>query len=246
MIQELLKKELKKRQLKNPQYSLRSFARDLKISPSMISRFLSGEREPSPESLGQILDCLDVDPSLKKQIIDSLLTKQDFKIPQDADYVELSAGQLAKLNHWLFFALLELLRSTTRKFSITKIAKALSQPEKQIEEKIEVLLEMGLLKKTQSGFKSMDAKQTAKTSRSVLDQIHAGYLDQAKLSMGSLKEDERSISGITVLSNPERVAEAAERIKIFRRTLSSFLAVKPGEHDEKLYRVQIALFPLEK
>jgi len=246
MIQGLLKKELKKRQDKNPRYSLRSFARDLKISPSMISRFLAGEREPSPETLGQILDCLDLDPSLKKQIVDSLVSQQDFKIPQDADYVELNAGQLAKLNHWLFFALLELLRSPRRKFSISKIAKALSQPEKLIEEKVEILLEMGLLKKTQSGFKSMESKQTAKTTRSVLDQIHAGYLDQAKLSMSSSKEEQRSISGITVLSNPARIAEAAERIKIFRRTLASFLAVRPEDQDEKLYRVQIALFPLEK
>lgn len=132
MIQELLRKELKKRQSKNPKYSLRSFARDLKISPSMISRFVSGDRVPSPETLGQILDSIEMDPTLKKQIINSLLSKQDFKIPQDSDYVELNAQQLAQLNHWLFFALLELLKSSTRKFSLVKISKALDQPLKEV------------------------------------------------------------------------------------------------------------------
>jgi len=64
--------------------------------------------------------------------------------------------------------------------------------------------------------------------------------------MTTSKEDERNISGITVLSNPARIKEAAERIKLFRRSLASYLAVKPGDQEEKLYRVQIALFPLEK
>src|SRR4051812_37823281 len=126
IIKDLLAKELKNRQRKNASYSLRSFARDLKISPSMISRFISGERVPSPESLGQILNLIEVDASLKKQIFDSLVKKTDFKIPQDADYQELDSDQIEKLNHWLYFALLELLRSTNRKFTVQKIAKSLN------------------------------------------------------------------------------------------------------------------------
>ena len=246
MIKELLTRELKNRQTKNPQYSLRSFARDLKISPSMISRFISGERVPSPETLGQILEIIDVDSSLKKQIFDSLLSKNDFKIPQDRDYQELDAHQIEKLNHWLFFALLELFRSSNRKFTSRTISKSLGQPINEIEEKILILTQMGLVKKTESGFKTINAKQTAKTSRSVLDQIHAGYLEQAKESMTSSNETKRSVSGTTVLLNPKRLPEAFERIKLFRRSLSSFLEVKPGEKEEVLYRIQLALFSLEK
>lgn len=246
MIQELLKKELKKRQKKNSSYSLRSFARDLKLSPSMLSRYLAGEREPSPHSLGQILDVLDIDLILKKELLDSLVSKKGLRLPQDSDYVELNSQQLGKLNHWLYFALLELLRSKNRKFTVNKIAKSLGIPEKEIAAKIEVLVDMGLLIKTESGFRSMDTKQTAKSSRKILDQIHAGYLDQAKAAMIDSKEDERSVSGVTVLSTPVRIQEAAERIKLFRRSLASYLEVKPGEKSEMLYRLQIALFPLEK
>ncbi len=246
MIQKLLKKELKKRQEKNPSYSMRSFARDLKINSSMLSRFVSGERKPSPRSLGQLLDVMDIDPAIKKQLLESLVSKQSLKLPEDSDYVELSAQQLSKLNHWLYFALLELLRSKNRKFSVSKIAKSLGIAEKQVAEKIDVLLEMGLLLRTENGFRSMDSKQTAKSSRKILDQIHAGYLDQAKISMQTSGETERSISGVTVLSTPARLQEAAERIKLFRRSLASYLEVKTGEKNEKLYRLQLALFPLEK
>lgn len=153
---------------------------------------------------------------------------------------------MSKLNHWLFFALLELLKSNKRKFSISKISKALSYPEKEVAQKIQILYEMGLIKKTASGFKSTEVRHTANTIRSVLDEIHAGYLDQAKGSMSVSREDERSISGTTILSSPSRMKEAIERIKVFRRSLADYLAIKPEDKEERLYRIQIALFPLEK
>ena len=246
MFKKLLAQELKKRQRKNTSYSLRSFARDLEISPSMISRFISGEREPSPESLGQILEFIDADPSLKKHIFDSLVKKADFKIPQDIDYQELNSGQIERLNHWLFFALLELFRSNNRNFTIPKIAKSLNQPNSDVESKVRILIEMKLIKKTATSFKTLNAKQTAKTSRTTLDQIHSGYLEQAQKSISTSLENERNISGPTILINPKRLPEAYERIKSFRRSLSSYLEAKESEKDEKLYRVQIALFPLEK
>lgn len=105
---------------------------------------------------------------------------------------------------------------------------------------------MGLIKKTASGFKSTEVRHTANTIRSVLDEIHAGYLDQAKGSMSVSREDERSISGTTILSSPSRMKEAIERIKVFRRSLADYLAIKPEDKEERLYRIQIALFPLEK
>ncbi len=246
MFKQLLVKELKKRQKKNPKYSLRSFARDLKISPSMISRFISGDREPSPESLVQILELIDIDSSLKKQLLDSLHKNIKLNIPQDEDYQELSSAQIEKLNHWLYFALLELFRSNNRKFTPLKIAKSLNQPTHEIESKIQTLIAMGLLKKTESSYKTVNSKQTAKTSRKTLDQIHSGYIDQAKNSMVHSKEEERNISGTTILISPHRLTEAYERIKTFRRSLASYLEIKDAEKEEKLYRIQIALFPLEK
>lgn len=245
MIKRILSEGLEKRKLKNSNYSLRSYARDLKISPSMLSRFLSGDRNPSPETLAKLLENLDIDPGLKKQILEDAYGRLDYEISKDSDYVELHSEQLAQLNHWIYFALLELFRSTRRKFTVRSIAKALNQNEQLIEEKIAILLALGLLKKTQSGFRAVQTRQTAKNSRTVLDEIHAGYLDQAKVSMLNSLEATRDITGTTILSNPAKITEARERIKTFRRSLASFLSTQFTDPDEKLYRIQIALYPLE-
>lgn len=246
MINQILSKELEKRKAKNPNYSLRSYARDLEVSPSMLSRFISGERKPSTETLAKLLKHLKIDPSLKKQILENAYGKHDFKISEDSDYVELNTEQLAQLNHWVYFALLELVRSTRRKFTAKSMAKLLDQPETFIELRIQTLLNMGLMKKTQSGYRAVESKQTANSSRSVLDEIHSGYLDQAKASMLHSLPEARNITGTTILANPAKIQEASERIKAFRRSLSSFLNSEISDPSEKLYRIQIALFPLEK
>ena len=80
--------------------------------------------------------------------------------------------------------------------------------------------------------------------RFLLNKIHEGYLNLAILSLNEVGESHHS--GSTVLIHPKRVAEAQERIKAFRRSLSSYLAVKPEEKEEKLYRIQISLFTIEK
>jgi uncharacterized protein (TIGR02147 family) len=239
MIKELLKSEFKKRQKKNPKYSLRSFARDLKLNPSMVSRFLAGEREPTTKTIEQILERLNME---------SVLAPRNLAGSEDQDFVEIDSAQIEKLNHWLYFALLERCQSERAIQSLSALAKELSQTIKEIESKVAVLTQMGLLIKTQKGYRARHAKQTAKVSRQVLDQIHSGYLEQAVIAMAQTKEEDRNNSGTTILVHPKRLAEANEKIKLFRRSLARFLEMKTGEEGsaERLYRIQIALFPLDR
>jgi hypothetical protein len=71
-------------------------------------------------------------------------------------------------------------------------------------------------------------------------------LERAAEAMEYSTETERSNSGTTILIDPKRLTEAVERIKYFRRSLAEFLEVKPTDKVDQLYRIQIALFPLEK
>ena len=51
----LLKQELSSRQAKNPQYSLRAFARFLNVDPSYLSKVLHGSRCFSDKTCQEIL-----------------------------------------------------------------------------------------------------------------------------------------------------------------------------------------------
>lgn len=60
-IRQLLKRELKRRVLGNPSYSLRAFARSLHISRSFLSLLLKGERSVSNSMLFKIAERLRLD-----------------------------------------------------------------------------------------------------------------------------------------------------------------------------------------
>lgn len=53
-----LKQELDRRKEKNPFYSLRAFARDLEMSPQMVSQLLRGKRHLSVISVSKVADKL--------------------------------------------------------------------------------------------------------------------------------------------------------------------------------------------
>ena len=53
-----LAKELKERQLRNPGYSLRSFARDLGLSPAALSQVMSGKRHFSKGNAEKVISAL--------------------------------------------------------------------------------------------------------------------------------------------------------------------------------------------
>jgi uncharacterized protein (TIGR02147 family) len=241
-LSKLLFLELQKRKKKNARYSLRSFARDLELSPSMVSRFLAGERQPSVETLPKLLERLGIDETVKQQLLMATVKNQEYKIPKDEEYIELSLKQREQINDWIFSAMMELFRSKNRKLTISSVAKTLQQPVKEIEKRVQVLISLGLLRKTESGFKTLSMKQSSVGLGKVVNKIHEGYLGKA---IEALHHEERDISGSTILIHPKRLAEARVRIKDFRRSLSAFLAVKPEENEEQLYRLQIALFSLE-
>lgn len=234
-VSKVLSEELEKRRSKNPKYSLRSFARDLDLSPSMVSRFLTGERSPSLETLQKMMKVLGLEERLRQL---------GMMIPKDEEYVRLSLQQREQINDWLFSSLMELFRSKKRTLSISGAAKALGQPMKEIERRVRVLVSLGLLKKTDRGYRTVAIKQSSIGLGKVVHQIHEGYLERAKKALE--KESAPGISGATILIHPSRLEEARTRIREFRRSLSSFLAVKPEETEEELFRIQIALFSLEE
>lgn len=58
-LRENLKKTLVQKQIKNPNYSLRAMARDIGLSPSVISDFLNAKRSLTPKSQKKISSFLE-------------------------------------------------------------------------------------------------------------------------------------------------------------------------------------------
>lgn len=242
-ISQLLLKDLEKIKERNPSYSLRSYARDLAIHPSLLLRYMRGDRNPRVQTLKKLLDRMGSDESIKLQVLQSAIQGTTFKIPRDEEYVEVTPESRERTNDWIYSAMLELFRSERRRFRVPDLAARFRIPNREVEARIRVLMEVGLLVKTQSGFKTRTARQSSRGAGARVAQIHRGYLEQVGFAMD--EDRARDVSGTTVLISSSRLEEAKLRIRDFRRSLASFLAVRPGEREEALFRIQIALFSLE-
>jgi plasmid maintenance system antidote protein VapI len=59
---DLLKQELHQRMTKNPMYSIRSFAKALRIHPGTLSSYLNGKRKITIKSAAYLAERLNLDP----------------------------------------------------------------------------------------------------------------------------------------------------------------------------------------
>jgi transcriptional regulator with XRE-family HTH domain len=70
---EILRSELERRKKLNPRYSLRSFARNLRIDPSALSRVLHGKQPVSPVGAKKLLELLRLEGDEADEFLESIL-----------------------------------------------------------------------------------------------------------------------------------------------------------------------------
>lgn len=68
-LENIIKEQLDLRKQKNKNYSLRALARDIKVSPSTLSKIINGKYEISDKMLENIIDNLNIHPEKKQKII---------------------------------------------------------------------------------------------------------------------------------------------------------------------------------
>jgi predicted transcriptional regulator len=107
-----IQREYESRHARNPSYSWRSFARDLHLSPSMLSEFLKGRYGLSRTKALAVSFILRLDEAHSKHFVD-LLEAQFHRSPRVRASARcrlnrrLGVGQRSDLKHWKQFAELE-------------------------------------------------------------------------------------------------------------------------------------------
>ena len=244
-LQRYLEAELKRRKKKNPSYSIRSFARDLELDATALSRILSGKRAIGTKTAKRILSKLRLEPTAKDALLRSLLSPEEYGVPEDCDYMELTPEQVGQMDEWIYSALIALARSKSARLDVAAFATFFGMPITKVESYVKKLLAFGFIKKTETGMKATQGRSTApyEMNSRALNQIKIGFIQCAIEAMGVHAENDLDISGITLLISKEKLQEASLRIKAFRRSLAKFLESDQGDD---LFRLNIQLFPLKK
>ena len=255
-----LRNVLEKRIAANASYSLRAFARDLEVSPQMLSFVLNGKKGISQESAADIAERLELGPAESSYFVD-LVTLNHARSPQarklaeyrieerlssQTTYKTLEVEAFKAISDWHHYAILELSFTKGFKADPKWIAERLGISSFEASQAIERLKSLELFEKDKKGNlrkTELNISASYGTPSSALRKLARQLLQKASESLESQSIDERDITNMTMAIDPSLLPEAKQMISDFRRKLCAFL--EQGLRTE-VYVFAPSLFRLSK
>lgn len=248
MLVNFLRAELSERAKKNPAYSLRAFAKALKIHPATLSSILNQKRPLSTKTAVKLIRELHLDPITQKSLLMSAMgqhpTTAESKVLESL-IPTLNEEMIRAIQGWEHFAILSLMETKGFQSKVTWIANRLGASTGCVMDALKRLETLKLIKKsglrwtlTRTGYRT-----TTDIPSAALRVANREYIEKALYSLENHSVDDRDITGITMAISDKRIREAKRLIQEFRRSLCEFL--ESGEKNE-VYRLNIQLFPIKK
>lgn len=262
---DILKPYFNKKKSSRTKYSLRALARDVKLSPAMVSQILARRRNPSQDAIEEFAKALRIKRSdvliLKKSaILHAGRKSSGHRIL--ADYIEQDATVLAYrkykksnltslsiLSKWYHMALLELLTcdvpSTDERTLQTYLGISLTE----IRGALATLANGGFIEKRNGRWekKTLHMEFPEELSQATTRQYHRMMITRALNIMAEQQSTEdvnrRRIVGATVAVNPENVAKAIDNLNRFLFKMTQTLGNGPCR---EVYQLNLQLVPLTK
>ncbi len=240
---EILKKELDSKKERNGLYSLRSFSRFLGIDPSNLSKIMSYQLIPGEKLRNKIANKLGINS-------DDFIKLLSYQKIEDSLYQDHTLDIFNIISDWHHYALLELIKLDQYKnLNVAKEAMALTLgiTLTELEDAVHRMVSVGLLKvhipsgaieNTEQSSSSVFHASTSKAHKNHQKQI----LEKAIDALDKIPITERSQTSMTVAIDKEKLPQAQEMIKDFRRKLSRFLS--HSENLDDVYHLSISLYPV--
>ncbi|MGZ3787127.1 MAG: TIGR02147 family protein [Bacteriovorax sp.] len=256
----IIGRELEARKRRRSGYSLRAFARDLKIPAPKLSQILNGVCGISRVRAVQIATIIGLSTEEKEFFI-SLVEAEHSRSPidrkraqerleklkEDDGFASLSIERFKIISDWYHAALLELPK--LKKFNSTPkwISARLGIEKKQAVAAIERLVDFGLLEEDSESLTLKRTKNHLATPSGIptreIREHHSQILSKADQAL-ELPVTERDFSAITMAIDSSRLDEAKEKLKEFRREFCK--EIQTGHDKDRIYCLAIQFFPLDK
>jgi uncharacterized protein (TIGR02147 family) len=238
----LLEDELGRRQSKNPRYSLRAFARDLSISPSLLCSVFSKQHGLSEAKAQDIAKILKLPTPTKKLFLASVLslharsekTRKNSSsrlnklasVALRAKQIELDAFEV--ISDWYHLALLEYLTDKKNPTDSKELANKFGLKTSEVNSAIERLLNLGLLQKVGLHFVPVDKNNSTPDDipSVAIRSYHRQILGKAMQAVDEQGVHEREFSSVTLRFQKHKIARAQELIRDFQQRFSEEFKVE--------------------
>lgn len=235
---------LAKRREKNSKYSLRAFARDLGISPGRVSEMLHGRRLPGRDLMIRIAEALDMSEAEKEDLF-RIVRRQKLVHRESAGARRLAADEYALVADLDCYSLLMLMGTEGFSSDIRWMAGRLGVTTTRIQSILEKLERLQLIRKRGNVYQRIQTRVTSthETPSDVLKESHVNVLKHAIDSLYNVDLEFRDITSITIPADPEKIAQAKNEIRLFRRRMAKLMS---SGHPSEVYNLNIQLVPMTK
>lgn len=228
--------EMKRR---NPQFTLRAFARRLGLSSGALSEILSGKRKVTQKNAQRIAENLCLDPQETRRLLGGTTELKD-------QYHDLSHEQFHVISDWWHFAILNLVKTKDFVADEKWIAQRLGLSTTVATEAIERLFKLGFLTK---GPKSqwLRAQPRLQSTDDVVNlSARRSHFQDLDLIRDSLASNDIAVRDATSITFAIDAAKLKEAKAFLRRFQDEFIARFETQSTNEVYRLSTQLFPLSR
>ncbi len=237
-----LRQQHTERRIKNPAFSLRSFARALNVQPGRLSEILARKRPLTTRQLYKFAEQLSVPLSeLERSIKGTLSTSTPMS------YADISEEQFEVLANPVHFHIMSAMELGGYDGQPKWLARVLGVDICLVRAALERLQSCRLVKSlTSDHWQLVEATSTTAsygTPNAALRRAHRASIEHALNCLDDVPLQLRDISSITLAIDPRKIEKARTLIQKFRRKLAS--EVEVGNKSE-VYELNVQLVPVSK
>jgi len=241
---EYLAMELRKRVDQNPRYSLRMFARTLKLSPGELSEILSRKRELSLKSAHKISQALALSPLDSDRLIRLIYSDPASKVKSHAVANDL----FHVIGDWYVLAILSLAETKNFKFDIGHISKRLGISLIESKIALERLESTGLLSRKNGRYEltSDYVISPDEIPNEAVRRCHLQMLEKARDAVENQSVEERELGGLTFAVSPKDLPELKSELKNFLDKWAEKVSKNSKNQPTEVYQLETVLFRLSR
>jgi uncharacterized protein (TIGR02147 family) len=256
---EFFKDAFELRRRRNPQYSMRAFARDLRLSPSRLHHILEGRIGLSLAAATEIatrLSLNDEDRDLFLTLVEAKHARAKYQkglaqdrlrslteIPQHP----LEASRFSLISRWYHMATFVLVDVEGFRFESEWIAQRLGITVDEAQTAMDDLLDHGFLKFEDGICRRTDNHLTFHADKSNADikAYNRQLLSKAAEAISDVPVEDRDLSASVLSIRRADLDLAKDEIAKFRKQLSKKLVDRAGAFD-RVYCLSLQIFPLDR
>ncbi len=239
----ILLQYLNKKKQKNPQYSLRSLAKGIAISPSQLSGIINKKKKLSPSQAIKIIQKLNLTEQESLELLSDIHPELRNALNRKMEVQQLTEEEFSLISNWIHFAILSLSYLKDNKASCQWISKKLSIPVSDVEPAFRRLEKLGLIE-----IRGTQFVQTSKPLTTTIDipsdairAHHKQNLEKAMIKLDSVDVLERDYSSITLPIHFDDMKKAKAMINEFKKRLYKELKC---DDPTDVYTLAVQFFPL--